>query len=222
MANLLKQKKYHFIYKTTNLINGKYYIGMHSTNDLKDGYLGSGKYLWYSIRKYGKENFKCEILEHLNNRDELSQREKEIITEDLIKDPLCMNLKLGGRGGNVGVNGEHLGGDKFVAANKYWERNKDRKALLAQVNTKKYWEKLTKEERKNKLQKRELSFKNRQHTEETKKLQSIAKKGKYKGVKNSQHGTCWIYNINLKESKKIKKGELVPEGWLRGRKIKFD
>jgi len=40
-----KQKKYHYIYKTTNILNYKFYIGMHSTDDLDDGYVGSGKRL---------------------------------------------------------------------------------------------------------------------------------------------------------------------------------
>ena len=99
MANINKAKKYHFIYKTTNLLNGKYYVGMHSTSNLKDGYLGSGKRLRYSIRKYGESNFKLEILEFLSTREELVRREKELVNEDLIKDFSCMNLKLGGSGG---------------------------------------------------------------------------------------------------------------------------
>jgi hypothetical protein len=53
MSNSIKSKKFHFIYKTTNLLNNKFYIGMHSTSNLKDGYLGSGTHLRYAIRKYG-------------------------------------------------------------------------------------------------------------------------------------------------------------------------
>ena len=94
-----KQKKFHFIYKTTNRLNEKFYVGMHSTNNLEDGYLGGGKRLWYSIQKYGLENHECEILEFLPSREDLKRREAEIINEELLANPLCMNLKFGGEGG---------------------------------------------------------------------------------------------------------------------------
>jgi hypothetical protein len=61
------------IYKTTNLINGKSYIGKDKHNN--PNYLGSGKRLRSAIKKYGKENFKKEILEHCNSYDELRDRE---------------------------------------------------------------------------------------------------------------------------------------------------
>lgn len=60
--------KYHFLYQTTNLINGKIYVGIHSTDDL-----GSGIALINAIKKYGKENFEREILEFSNTRDEILQ-----------------------------------------------------------------------------------------------------------------------------------------------------
>jgi group I intron endonuclease len=67
------------IYKTINLINGKIYIGQHYTS-VDDGYLGSGKYLLNAINKYGKENFKREILEFVNI-DNVNEREIYWIAE---------------------------------------------------------------------------------------------------------------------------------------------
>ena len=49
--------KYSFIYKTTNLINGKIYIGQHTTDNINDRYLGSGVYFLRAVKKYGKKNF---------------------------------------------------------------------------------------------------------------------------------------------------------------------
>lgn len=89
-------KKYHFIYKTTCMVNGKYYYGMHSTDDLNDGYVGSGTRLWHSIKKHGRENFSIEILEFCVDRESLKQREAELITEEMLQDPMCMNLAMGG------------------------------------------------------------------------------------------------------------------------------
>lgn len=91
------QRKHHIIYKTTCKVTGKWYIGMHSTDKLEDGYLGSGMHLWRSIDKYGKENHFVEILENLPDRKSLSDREKEILAEAK-KDPRCMNIAWGGEG----------------------------------------------------------------------------------------------------------------------------
>jgi group I intron endonuclease len=62
------------IYKTTNLINGKIYIGQTTTNNLY--YFGSGKIIKQAFKKYGKENFKREILEYCTSIKELNEREK--------------------------------------------------------------------------------------------------------------------------------------------------
>lgn len=97
-TNRANERKHHVIYKTTCHITGKWYIGMHSTNDLNDGYIGSGQRLWKSIKKYGKEQHSCEIIEHLPDRKSLCLREEQIITKELRADPMCMNLRNGGTG----------------------------------------------------------------------------------------------------------------------------
>jgi PHP family Zn ribbon phosphoesterase len=72
---------------------------MHSTDNLEDGYMGSGKALKFSIKRYGKENHKVEILEMVESRDLLAEREKAIVTISKVRNGKCMNLKVGGIGG---------------------------------------------------------------------------------------------------------------------------
>lgn len=67
---------YHYIYKITNLINGKIYIGQHTTSNLDDGYIGSGKILIRAIKKYGVENFRKEIQGFYEDIDELNYMER--------------------------------------------------------------------------------------------------------------------------------------------------
>jgi group I intron endonuclease len=73
--------KYIFVYITTNLLNGKQYVGDHSTNNLNDGYIGSGyPYFIRAIKEHGKENFKREILEFFDTKEEaFAAQEKYII-----------------------------------------------------------------------------------------------------------------------------------------------
>lgn len=95
-----KKKKQHNIYKTTNLINGKFYWGVHNSDDENDGYLGSGDLLLKAIDKYGKENFRRETKFLYETSKEAYNDEALIINDEMIKDKInCYNRSLGGRGG---------------------------------------------------------------------------------------------------------------------------
>lgn len=98
---------YNYFYKITNIVNNKFYYGVHKTNNLNDKYLGSGKAIISARNKYGKENFKREIVKLFDTYEECLAHEALIVDEDMVKDPMCYNMKTGGKGGSS--KGANLG-----------------------------------------------------------------------------------------------------------------
>lgn len=87
---------YHYLYKITNLLNNKIYIGIHSTNNLDDGYMGSSKSLNEDYEVYGIHNFKKEIIQFFSSRDELSDAERSLVDDNFIKRCDTYNVAIGG------------------------------------------------------------------------------------------------------------------------------
>jgi group I intron endonuclease len=211
----VNKRKYHFIYKTTCKVNQKYYLGMHSTDRLDDGYIGSGTKLWHSIKKYGHENFSIEILEFLPDRESLKQREAELVNEEKLKDPLCLNLQLGGYGGfsseSHRIKAQKLGA---VASNKIRSAR-----LLEKRKDRAFQEHLSKS-----LSDSHVGFTGKFHDDETKLKISKSHTGKHQGGANSMANKCWVTNTLEKKSKPINKSDLqsyLQEGWTVGRRMKF-
>lgn len=94
----------YIIYRVTNSINGRYYIGKHKTKNLDDGYLGSGKLIQQAIACYGREAFTKEILSRHSSEEDLNRAEKELVNETIVDDPLSYNLCIGGHGGFSYIN----------------------------------------------------------------------------------------------------------------------
>lgn len=216
------QKKYHFIYKTTNVITGKFYVGMHSTNNLDDGYIGSGRRLKYSILKYGISNHQFEILEFYETRQQLCDRERELVNEEMLLDSLCMNLKVGGRGGFLPIEACRRGGQQQHTSDttsRKCLRLRDKDVREKAANTLK--ETLAQK----KLDGYDSFFACREKvlTDEVKekRRKTFAAIGHQQGAANSQFGTCWVFNDTNQVAKKIKVEELqemLDSGWRRGRR----
>lgn len=224
-------KKVYTVYKTTNKVNGKYYIGVHKTSDLYDDYLGSGKYLKRAIEKYGIENFEKEIIDIFDSPEEAYTLEKILVTFELIETGQIYNLTEGGRGKGfeyANKEGMNYGGEE--------------KRKLGSINGKKkfldlYYNNIN-FRTKHKQHLKQIgvkgninvnikypngTFKDKLHTETTKRKIGMSNSIHQQGKGNSQYGTCWIYNESTKENKKIKKEDLdfwIESLWIKGRKIK--
>jgi group I intron endonuclease len=214
---------YYTIYKVTNNVNGKIYIGSHKTKDLNDNYMGSGKYLNRAFQKYGLENFTKEILFIFDNPKDMYAKESEIVNEEFLAESNTYNLKKGGFGGfdyinSIGKNLYGLNG-KTPNVKKNFEKAKRTKEEKKKIDPN-YSLNISKKIS-NSLKGRSSPFKDKQHSDYTKKIIGSKSSEHQKGSGNSQYGKKWIYSLEEKKSIKINKNDLIPFGWLEGRKIKF-
>jgi len=206
---------FYTIYKITNKLNNKYYIGKHQTADLNDGYMGSGKLIRKAIEKYSVENFDKEILHVFDNEVDMNFKEKELV----ILSEQSYNLCDGGKGGfgfinkNIWTELKRLEHNKIVSpfGKEHSLTYKD-KITAGGLKGLEKTEKLFKEGKINRK-----TFLGKSHSKETK---DKMRKSKNVGINNSQFGTCWV--TNGQENKKIKKEELdkfIELGYYKGRKI---
>lgn len=174
---------FYTIYKITNKINSKIYIGKHQTKDLDDGYMGSGKLLKSAIEKYGLENFEKEILFIFDNEEEMNAKEAELVCEEFVNEDMNYNLCPGGKGGwgYINSSGKNLYGMNGKTPN-------TRNNLSRALETQKYlrendpdWVAKTSKKIsdgvKKHINKHGSSWIGKKHTSETKKKISEANKG---------------------------------------------
>lgn len=216
---------YYTIYKTTNIVNGKIYIGKHQTKDLNDGYLGSGKILRSAIEKYGRIKFQKEILYTFNNEEEMNTKEQELVTEEFLARPDVYNLCPGGQGGFGYINANKLNGSpegRLKGGQNSWKKNGNPSRYLI-ANKELYAASVAKmHETRKRIYGRSIlqPMFDKSQTNETKskRRQTFLKIKHGQGKNNSQFGTCWI--TNKIENKKIKKEDLefwINRGYIKGR-----
>lgn len=215
---------FYLIYKITNNLNNKIYVGSHKTKNKDDGYMGSGKYLNHAINKYGVENFIKEILFVFDNAKEMYDKEAEIVNDNFLAEENTYNLKRGGFGGFDYINANNLSVNNITVSNAKQNVELANKAKAILSETDPLWKATYRINLSNALKGTVGSFIGKTHTDITKAKQSASHKGKCTGSANSQYGTCWVMNIPLQKNLKINKDLLqtyLSDGWLKGRKIKF-
>lgn len=187
-----EEKVYNYTYKITRF-DGMYYLGMHSTNNLEDGYFGSGIKIGHSIKKYGKDKHSIEYLGFYPTLKELKAAEKLLVTREILLDQLCMNLMEGGEGGyNLASTTKEARAKALATArkNNSFGKNKGRKLSL--------------EGRANLFT---LGMLGKKHKDETKNIISE----KMSGINNPQFGRKAYVNPETGKTERLKER---PNGWL--------
>ena len=219
--------KHYLIYKITNLVNNKIYIGAHQTENINDNYMGSGKYLKRAQQKYGIDKFKKEILFECKSSDEMYQKEAEIVDEEFVARLDTYNLKVGGDGGWDYINKNYDKNKRLDICTKASHIMHDKYPRFNPLDILK--KKMSKKEYEEFLLKHALSvsyhwkllgigpFSTYHHSEESKKKIGLANSKRQSGSGNSNFGKMWICNDLTHESKSILKTDPIPNGWRKGR-----
>lgn len=217
---------FYTVYKITNLVNNKIYIGAHKTTDLSDDYMGSGVLLSKAKEKYGIENFKKEYIKIFDNSEDMFSMESQLVNEEFVSRNDTYNIKQGGLGGFDYLN---------LSGKNYLHDNRENSLKNLELGNKVFLEKLKdsgfKKEWVNKISSKMKEnfengmmngFSNKKHSEETK--EKLRGHTRQNGSKNSQYGTMWIHSLTEKVSKKINKDDFLiweNKGWIKGRKMNF-
>ncbi len=213
----MRLKMFYYLYKITNKLNGMYYIGVHQTKNLNDGYMGSGTLIQEAIEKYGSENFEKEILEFFNNSKDMYSREKEIVNNEFINNNQTYNMIVGGYGLTSEV-AKQIGSLDHVRKiraqtmrevdNKLW-KDPERKKQIRQ-NFSIYWNSVE-------LRKKQSDKMTRVNNENWKNPEYIEKQ------RADRLGTVFIINIDTGKKKRIWPSELIKypsDKWLMSKKLK--
>lgn len=166
---------YHLVYKIVNTVNGKVYIGKHSTKDPYDGYFGSGIKITQAIEKYKQENFIKEILFCFTNENGAFLKEEELVTQEFVDRDDTYNIAIGGKGFGSGE------------ANPMYGRTGEKNPFYGRKHSRESLNKMSKAN-KGKLAGEKNPMYGKPRSQETRNKISNSLKGKMTGEKNPFYG----------------------------------
>ena len=213
---------FYLVYKLTNSVNGKIYIGCHMTKNVNDGYMGSGKRLGYAKKKYGIENFKKEILSTHETPEQMLIEEARLVNEEFLGRKDVYNLTLGGRGGWFAVNQDsNLIQIRNVKLNEIQSLK-----LKTDIEFKKrksnVLKKLHAESMLHNIVHTRFDWTGHHRSEKTKQKIGASNSISQHGERNSQFGKLWVHcETQSKIIFPCHLREYLEAGWCKGRKMNF-
>jgi hypothetical protein len=201
---------YYTVYKITNKVNGKIYIGVHKTEELNDGYLSSSDIVAYAIKKHGKDSFTKEIIYFAKSEEDMFNKEAELVNEAFVQRKDTYNIKCGGNGSWTVWNKSK---EAFAARSK-GGKNSPTHFKPGYIGPKNF--KLNSEHRKL------ASLKSSSPEAMAKRKATFEKKRHMQGKNNHRYGKCWVYHPET-GSLSVSKEDIetfLSKGFIKGRKIK--
>jgi hypothetical protein len=220
--------KYNILYKTTNKLNGNIYVGVHSTDNINDGYFGSGKAIISAIKKYGKDSFERVVIDLFDTREQAMAAEREYVNSDFIKQKHVYNIKEGGAGNSSADTKALWDNDVYrnkvigSSLSKVWNDKEFQKKRIIACSTPEAREKHRRAVKAaaNRPEKKEItSYHSKERWKDEEYRENMSKK-----TSAYMLGTIFIHNDILKKNTRIKKYELasfIKEGWKRGLKLEY-
>lgn len=201
---------YYTLYRTTCLISGRIYIGVHETKDPNDKYLGSGEVLLKAIKKHGRKNFRKDVAAYFVSREEMYAMEKIIVNTAFLNRSDVYNAKIGG-----------FGGIQLTPEQEQLRRIRAAEAVRTDAYRKKAGE-ISKITQKVRYAENPVgTFKGKKHTENSKKAISEKAKIHSQGERNSSFGRVFMYHAAKRVNTKVKIKDIelfLLKGWIKGRK----
>ena len=210
-----------FIYKTTCLVNGKIYIGKHEGSE-SDNYLGSGTVFEFALKKYGRKNFKREILRRCETLHELRIWEHVFIKKYHAQDPSIGYNIADGDVNTTEFNPAKLPEvrEKMLIKNRQTTRDPEYRKRHSEIMKEYYTThpatftgKHHSEKTKEKIRQKRLGSvaynRGVPASEEQKRKQSEKMKGRYVGEKNPNYGHKWT-DEQRRHLSEVKRGLAQP------------